>query len=248
MTETQYKCDLCGIYFTRKYSYECHLKSTKHTKLVNGDVSFNCQCGCQYFHKNSFYRHKRLCTFVAPNTTESDETTEEYANDNVVENIPSTSIEDDSHVKELCESLKYELFESLKYELFESLKKELFESLKKELFESLKKELLKENSHLQSTKKSTRVKISDSIRQRIAQDQSRQCKQCNTPLTSVFQIDHITALRFGGTNDPSNLQALCTECHVNKSRVESKYQQKINEFIESTIRDGLQELSNLQQN
>jgi hypothetical protein len=45
-----------------------------------------------------------------------------------------------------------------------------------------------------------------------------------------------------------NIQALCTECHVNKSRVESKYQQKINEFIESTIRDGLQELSNLQQN
>lgn len=243
MTETQYKCDLCGIYFTRKYSYECHLKSTKHTKLVNGDVSFDCQCGCQYFHKNSFYRHKRLCTFVAPNTTESDETTEEYVNDNVVENIPTTSIEDElrneistlkqniSHVKELCESLK----------------NELFESLKKELFESLKKELLKENSHLQSTKKSTRVKISDSIRQRIAQDQSRQCKQCNTPLTSVFQIDHKTALRFGGTNDPSNLQALCTECHVNKSRVESKYQQKINEFIESTIRDGLQELSNLQQ-
>jgi hypothetical protein len=217
----KFNCTICNSTFEYQYLLTRHLESAKHKfRIDNNNVTFDCVCGKKFSHNKSLIFHTKSCEIYKDSTTTS---TPSLNHEDELRNEISTLKENISHVKEL------------------------FESLKKELFESLKKELLKENSHLQSTKKSTRVKISDSIRQRIAQDQSRQCKQCNTLLTSVFQIDHKTALRFGGTNDPSNLQALCTECHVNKSRVESKYQQKINEFIESTIRDGLQELSNLQQ-
>lgn len=228
----KFNCTICNSSFEYQYLLTRHLESAKHKfRIDNNNVTFDCVCGKKFSHNKSLIFHTKSCAIYKDSTT----TATPSLNHNQV-NIPTTSIEDE--LRNEISTLKQNI----------SHVKELFESLKKELFESLKNELLKENSHLQSTKKSTRVKISDSIRQRIAQDQSRQCKQCNTPLTSVFQIDHKTALRFGGTNDPSNLQALCTECHVNKSRVESKYQQKINEFIESTIRDGLQELSNLQQN
>lgn len=33
-----------------------------------------------------------------------------------------------------------------------------------------------------------------------------------------FQIDHIIEVKHGGTNDPSNLQALCPSCHAVKTK------------------------------
>lgn len=35
---------------------------------------------------------------------------------------------------------------------------------------------------------------------------------------SGFQIDHIVELKFGGSNDISNLQVLCNSCHAIKTR------------------------------
>jgi len=33
-------------------------------------------------------------------------------------------------------------------------------------------------------------------------------------------VDHVVPLKAGGTDDPSNLQSLCTSCHSRKSAVE----------------------------
>lgn len=38
---------------------------------------------------------------------------------------------------------------------------------------------------------------------------------------SGYQIDHIIELRYGGTNDRSNLQALCPGCHATKTNNEN---------------------------
>ena len=47
------------------------------------------------------------------------------------------------------------------------------------------------------------------------------CEHCEKVLTiSNFQIDHIHPLSSGGTNDENNLQALCKECHFDKTQSE----------------------------
>jgi 5-methylcytosine-specific restriction endonuclease McrA len=45
------------------------------------------------------------------------------------------------------------------------------------------------------------------------------CERCGC--TSNLQVDHRRRLRDGGTNDPSNLQVLCTDCHGAKTRAEA---------------------------
>lgn len=41
------------------------------------------------------------------------------------------------------------------------------------------------------------------------------CRRCERPAT---EIDHITPLYKGGTDDRENLQPLCTKCHELKTR------------------------------
>jgi hypothetical protein len=37
-------------------------------------------------------------------------------------------------------------------------------------------------------------------------------------LTPATEVDHIIALANGGTHDRSNLQSLCSACHINKTK------------------------------
>ena len=47
------------------------------------------------------------------------------------------------------------------------------------------------------------------------------CAICSNLLNSAFEIDHITALENGGSDDiASNAQALCSNCHSVKSQKE----------------------------
>ena len=62
-------CEHCNISFTRYYSYQKHLESSKHIQVVNGDTRYTCDCGKFYMHKNSFYRHKRSCTQIQQEST-----------------------------------------------------------------------------------------------------------------------------------------------------------------------------------
>lgn len=45
------------------------------------------------------------------------------------------------------------------------------------------------------------------------------CVMCQAKgrLTAATQLDHIKALVNGGTNDDSNYQGLCDDCHVEKT-------------------------------
>jgi 5-methylcytosine-specific restriction protein A len=67
------------------------------------------------------------------------------------------------------------------------------------------------------------------LRKRILERDYYLCQAClrdgrATPLTVKpydYAVDHIKAKAQGGTDHPSNLQALCTPCHDAKSLVEA---------------------------
>lgn len=61
------------------------------------------------------------------------------------------------------------------------------------------------------------------LRQRVLNDQPL-CEHClkENRITSATEVDHIIPLRHGGTNDISNLQALCKPCHSRKTARENK--------------------------
>src|SRR5665647_1396411 len=51
--------------------------------------------------------------------------------------------------------------------------------------------------------------------------QCNQCKGGELRLTMATEVDHIIPKAKGGTDDPSNLQAINHECHKNKTTLET---------------------------
>jgi hypothetical protein len=67
------------------------------------------------------------------------------------------------------------------------------------------------------TMKYKRKATSGSVRLQIAWGQHWQCNACRQVLHWTFEVDHVVALCAGGSNESSNLQALCVKCHKMKS-------------------------------
>lgn len=59
--------------------------------------------------------------------------------------------------------------------------------------------------------------VSALLKKKIAASQQWKCSGCNHMLDETYEVDHIVALDHGGTNDPSNLRALCPHCHRKKT-------------------------------
>jgi len=61
----------------------------------------------------------------------------------------------------------------------------------------------------------------------ITQKQNNKCNCCFQDFGKNFDIDHIIELAYFGTNDEENLQALCLDCHREKTRfnksIKAKY-------------------------
>lgn len=72
-------------------------------------------------------------------------------------------------------------------------------------------DLLKEN------KKKKRNKLSQNVKKYVAANQKWSCNHCQHLLDASYEIDHIIPLYQGGSNDISNLQALCRNCHGKKT-------------------------------
>jgi len=67
---------------------------------------------------------------------------------------------------------------------------------------------------------SARITFKKSDREEIRNRQKWICKICKEPFNDKYEIDHIRPLSNGGTNDKSNLQALCKSCHRDKTKIE----------------------------
>jgi len=63
--------------------------------------------------------------------------------------------------------------------------------------------------------------VSETKKKYIASKQNWKCNQCKQQLTAWFEVDHVTRLDQGGSNDVDNLVALCRNCHGEKTSMEN---------------------------
>jgi hypothetical protein len=62
--------------------------------------------------------------------------------------------------------------------------------------------------------------VSETTKKLVAASQSWKCNVCKRMLSAFWETDHVVALWRGGSNEISNLQALCRECHAAKGAAE----------------------------
>jgi phage FluMu protein Com len=64
-------------------------------------------------------------------------------------------------------------------------------------------------------------RVSEPVKKIVAARQNWRCADCDKLLSAAYQVDHRVALADGGTNAPSNLAALCPNCHALKTQLEA---------------------------
>ena len=59
--------------------------------------------------------------------------------------------------------------------------------------------------------------VSQTLKKYVAANQQWKCNYCNNLLDASYEVDHKIPLYKNGSNDISNLQALCRNCHGKKT-------------------------------
>ena len=62
--------------------------------------------------------------------------------------------------------------------------------------------------------------VSETKKKYIAAQQNWRCGKCGCQLPAWFEVDHKLRLEYGGSNHISNLEALCRNCHGEKTALE----------------------------
>jgi 5-methylcytosine-specific restriction enzyme A len=62
-----------------------------------------------------------------------------------------------------------------------------------------------------------RSRLNETKKKVVASSQQWTCSTCKQLLDASYEIDHIIPLYKGGNNDLNNLQALCRNCHGQKT-------------------------------
>lgn len=63
--------------------------------------------------------------------------------------------------------------------------------------------------------------VSETKKKYVASMQNWKCGECQKQLPAWFEVDHTIRLEHGGTNEISNLVALCRDCHGKKTAMEN---------------------------
>lgn len=68
-------------------------------------------------------------------------------------------------------------------------------------------------SIIQNQQKPTKRSVNGMTKKYVAAQQEWKCGHCKNQLDHTFEVDHKIRLEYGGSNDKSNLIALCRNCH-----------------------------------
>ena len=81
-----------------------------------------------------------------------------------------------------------------------------------------------------------RIKFSKEFKQLVLDKSENKCACCKCKLEDKYHTDHIIPLANNGTNELSNLQALCVGCHMDKTHNEQENGQFV-KFSETELND-----------
>jgi 5-methylcytosine-specific restriction endonuclease McrA len=177
-------------------------------------------CGKKYYHRQSLHVHKKLCNVVEPTPPSADE---------IIEELKNTVLEERKE-REKHEKEQAQIVGELRTQIAMLLKKQT------EITKNIEQKNREKQTEITNFKQKScekRKKISKDIRQQIAEKQENACGECKQALTPYFELDHIIGLQFGGTDDESNLMALCRECHGEKSVTENQCRKQIRDAIQT---------------
>jgi hypothetical protein len=73
------------------------------------------------------------------------------------------------------------------------------------------------NRMMMSGRGTTKRSVSETKKKFVAANQNWLCGDCKHQLPAWFEVDHVIALHNGGSNEVSNLVALCRDCHGKKT-------------------------------
>jgi hypothetical protein len=68
--------------------------------------------------------------------------------------------------------------------------------------------------------KPTKRAVNGMTKKYVASQQEWKCGHCKEQLDHTFEVDHKIRLEYGGSNDKTNLIALCRNCHGKKTAME----------------------------
>lgn len=81
--------------------------------------------------------------------------------------------------------------------------------------------MAQQQRNLLSGPKPVKRSVSETKKKYVASIQDWKCGQCKKKLSHTFEVDHKIRLEHGGSNDVTNLVALCRECHGEKTAMEN---------------------------
>ena len=76
------------------------------------------------------------------------------------------------------------------------------------------------NRMMMSGRGTTKRSVSETKKKFVAANQNWLCGDCKRQLPAWFEVDHLIALHNGGSNEVSNLVALCRDCHGKKTAMD----------------------------
>jgi len=76
------------------------------------------------------------------------------------------------------------------------------------------------NRMMMSGRGTTKRSVSETKKKFVAANQNWLCGDCSHQLPAWFEVDHVIALHNGGSNEVSNLVALCRDCHGKKTAMD----------------------------
>lgn len=214
-------CNTCNLDYKNDHCYKKHLNTSRHIeRSTNANiVIFTCICKKSYSYHQSLRLHQKTCQLYQ---TSDKESAPSNNNKIISSQVQQLRIENND-LREKQKACEKDVAE-LKVQIASLLNNKNIQTPVHQ----------EQDSDIKSRDK--RKKINKDTRKLIADSQQNTCGECKLPLSPYYQIDHIVGLQFGGTNEESNLMALCCECHCIKSIKENQRRKAIKEAIQNILR------------
>jgi hypothetical protein len=107
---SNFVCDKCAFITCRKNDYNRHISTLKHKRLINtNDFTQNyankknnvCECGKQYKHLPSLYKHKKYCILLNTNTNLINDNYDKKNNIELLTNLVQTQIKENKELRDI---------------------------------------------------------------------------------------------------------------------------------------------------